>query len=139
MELTVRALTEMDEDIVKDIDNISGSNVLNFLDCDEYSWGIFKDKKLIGYCTLGYADIFEEIKTYQGYKDDSILLSDVFVLPHFRGQGVATNLINNAIKKHSETQNNLIFLTLLESGLQYFYRKLNFKCINDYVMVKQCM
>lgn len=138
MNLTTRILKESDIQAVKQLDILSDRNVSNWLDSEEYAWGIFNEDTLIGYCTIGYADdVSDIIQNYPGWNDDCLLLSDVFVSNQFRNKGIATKMINDALNKHSEVKNNIVFLEAITMGLQYLYRKIGFNPIKkDYTMVK---
>lgn len=136
--LIIRPLMETDVNQVRLLDNESTFSVADILDIKYYSWGIFKDHELVGYCTIGYADCCPpSVELYPGWNVDNLLLSDVFVLQEYRCQGIASNMINSVLSLHPETKNNLIFLTLLDIGLQSLYRNLGFNSIDDgYIMVK---
>lgn len=138
--VVTRSLTELDKDKVFKLDDASNQNISDSLDSENYVWSIFKNDALIGCCSLGYADFCgTEIESYPGWNSDCLLLSDVFVLPEYRHQGIASKMITDVINQHPESKNNLVFLTVLFPNLKCLYKKLGFKNIDDYTMVKKCI
>ncbi len=131
-------LTESFTVEIKAIDELSGNNVASMLDCQDYVWGLLKDQKVIGYCTVGGADelVDEEVVEYPGYSSGSLLLSDVFVVPEYRGQGGATFLVNEVVKAVTKQEKELVFLTLLDDNLSHLYEKCGFEVIGRGVMVR---
>ncbi len=137
--LVVRSLNEEDFDIVKALDERSGNSLADMMDCDDYGFGLFKDDVLIGYCSVGGADVYEDdIENYPGYTDDSLLLGDVFVVPEEAGKGFGSILVDEAIKLATENNKELVFCPLLDNNLVNFYEKLGFKVIDGegYFMVR---
>lgn len=137
--LTVIPLSEEHRRSVEKLDEASGNKVADMLDSEGYAWGLFKDKNLIGYCTIGGADelVNNEKAQYIGCSQDSLLLSDVFVMPQHRGQGCALFLVNEAIKLRTKDDPQLVFLDLLDDDLSHLYEKIGFSLIDDsYFMVR---
>lgn len=136
----VRSLTEEDYFQVEQLDKLSYSNVNDCLNNEDYAFGIFSQDKLIGYCTLGYADGINDvtIENHSSWTNCSLLLSDVYILKQYRGKRLATQLINQTFKLHPDAVDNSIFLILLRPDLYQFYKKLGFTLIDReiYKMVK---
>lgn len=127
----IRSLTEEDRNAVDDLDELSGNYVAQWLEGNtDYAWGLFADSKLIGYCSIGEAeDVSAVISSYPGYTCDSLILSDVFVLPEYRKQGLGLYMVEQVIKERNK-ENNLIFLKPFCDSLGYFYDKLGFRYID---------
>lgn len=139
--LTVRLLNEKDLKKVRQMDDMSGNYVQEWLDENEdFAWGIFLKDKLIGYCTTGCADCDKEtFGDYDGFSDDAIILSNVYVRRVFRGRGIATKMINEVLDKRNPNDEECVFLTVLYDDLYRFYSKLGFKWLDEsesYAMVK---
>lgn len=136
--LSVRPLTEEDSRVVSILDMASGNCVSQWIeDNEDYAWGVFADDKLVGYCTIGYADeCGGEIKAYPGHTSDSLLLSDVFVAPAYRGQGCGAFLVNEAVKRRTENDKQLVFLVVLDDRLSCFYKEIGFSAIGNGAMVR---
>lgn len=88
----------------------------------DYAYGIFKDNKLIGYCTIGGAD---EIECAE-YNDE--LLSDVYILDKYQGNGYGTELVKYALNNHPTSN---IYADILDENLIIFYSILGFKKVKD--------
>lgn len=127
----VRSLTEEDRNAVDNLDELSGNYVAQWLEGNtDYAWGLFADSKLIGYCSIGEAeDVSAVISSYPGYTCDSLILSDVFVLPEYRKQGLGLYMVGQVINERNK-ENNLIFLKPFCDSLGYFYDKLGFRYID---------
>lgn len=123
---------------VETMDDMSGNYVLQWLeDNEDYAWGLFAEERLVGYCSIGRADdCREEIEGYPGYTYDSLLLSDVFVLPEYRGQGFGSFMVNEAVKLRTEEDKQLVFLTVMYDRLSQFYEKIGFLWVGNGVMVR---
>lgn len=144
-ELLVRPLTVHDLKQVEVMDEMSGNGVSQWV-CDlaegelnDYSWGMFFGDEMIGYCTIGGADdVCDEIEEYPGYNYNSLLLSDVYIKPEYRGNGYGLKMVDEAIKKRTENEKELVFITLLHDGLSRFYEKIGFQwCYEEeYLMVR---
>lgn len=122
----VRALGEDDREQVELLDEKSGNDVAWGIDSEEYAWGVFLEKELIGYCTLGGADNDCGYEDFDEWTFDSLCLSDVFVKEEHRGKGAASALIEQALDK-ANSENESVFLTLLDDRLAEFYEKFGFR------------
>lgn len=132
----VRKLNEDDAKQTEFLDELSGNNVCEWLECEDSGYGIFDNNKLIGYCTLNYADdCGDVIENHPDWTNDSRLLSNVYVLKEYRNQGIGKLLINTVLQK---ADNNAIFLTVLYPELCEYYKKFGFTEIDEekYAMVK---
>ena len=130
--VTFRALNSNDESEVEKLDNLSGSPIANVLyDNIDFAWGLFLNSKLIGYCTTGYADgQCDAIENHALHTSDSILLSDVFILPSYNCW--KKDMIKRAIKARWSMDNakNTVFLVALTDDLIDYYARLGFKLIS---------
>ena len=95
--IVVRPFTAEDLFEVTEMDNCSGNDVrhtveeLEYKEINDYSWGIFVNDVLVGYCTIGYADgVGDKIENHPLHGDDAYLLSDVYIKPEFRNKGYGT-------------------------------------------------
>lgn len=147
--MEIRELTLDDLERVWKLDDASGNSVGQWIEeleageKSDYAFGAFVDGELIGYCTIGYADDCADcIDKHPLHNSDSLLLSDVYVLPEYRHQEIATELISRAVelKMECEPDSKSIFLTLLYDSLGDFYKKLGFDWVDDthkYAMIKE--
>ena len=137
---TVRLLKEGDADEVRKLDcmNEYGFSVSEW--CDEsIGFGAFKQNQLIGYCTLGNADVCDgRIRSYPGFINDALLLSDLYIRPEFRGFYYGSDLVEEAIKLQNSA-NEHVFLEILDESIISFYEKCGFHMIpgSDFEMVKE--
>ena len=144
MSLQVRGFREEDYEAVSELDDLSGNMLadsyygcLNPGDTSAYGWGLFLDDKLIGCCSIGWADdVGEPISNHPHYNDscDQLLLSDVFILPEYRNKGFGLYMIGEALKEKWEIEGKeatYAYLTLLYDELGYFYHKLGFEWCDD--------
>lgn len=131
--IVVRSLTEQDLYAVKAIDAESGNSVAEMLEDHGYAWGAFLNDILAGYCTLGGSEDYDEL--------DGHVLCDVYVLPLYRNRGIAAHLIQEAISQSISNCDcdTKVFLTILDDGLQRFYKKLGFTYTGNGIMVKDCI
>ena len=132
----VRNVNKNDIKQTEYLDELSGNNVSEWLECEDSGYGIFNDNKLIGYCTLNYADDCDDIiEKHPNWTNDSRLLSNVYILKEYRNQGIGKLLINTALK---EADDNSVFLTVLCPELCEYYKYFGFIEIgNDkYAMIK---
>lgn len=137
----IRPLDEDDIDAVNELDLLSGNNVIDMLDCDGYAHGLFADGQLIAYCTVGGADGCDSmlIEGHPCYDMDSLLLSDVFVLPEHRGNGVADAMLDHVLNEISPNGEPSVFLQLLDDNLSILYSRHGFEWCDDsrcYCMVR---
>lgn len=133
MDVKIRSLTEDDIKEVSLLDDLSDNGVVDMIDCEDYAWGIFVEKELIGYCTVGGADV-GDYEDEAEWTYDSLLLSDVFICPEYRGNGYAKLLINYALKQ-ANPDNEPVFLKVLDDRLATLYESLGFKYLHDGTMV----
>lgn len=134
----VRPLNENDTDSVRLLDECSGNYVQQWVeDNTDYAWGAFLGNTLIGYATIGYADDCRGvIESYPGRTCDSLLLSDVYIKPEYRGRGYAKELISEVIAQRIDAADELVFLMLQHESLAMFYEKFGFREIGDSCMVR---
>ena len=114
----VRELDSSDSEEVSKLDRLSGNGLSQELDSEGYSWGIFVDNKLVGYCSLGGTD-----GTYPEIEDDvfSFFLSDVYILKEYRNQGYGSFLINDV------TAGKKVYLMPSNLEVEKFYEKNGFE------------
>lgn len=138
--ITVRPFTY---DNLKDViamDNESGNCVHQLVedlkdtdnDWNDYSWGIYVDNILAGYCTIGYADadVWDAIENHPLHNENSYLLSDVYVKPEYRHHGYALALIKETIKGRFIKENKQpVFLETFNERLSCLYEKAGFEVI----------
>lgn len=141
----VRPLKKADFSQVVKMDKVSGNALEQWVsDIDangynDYSFGIFTGNKLIGYCSIGYADdCCETIESNPEHKahDDTYLLSDVFIASEYRGRGYGHKLVKETIESRFQMEEPLpVFLEVMQENLKHFYGKLGFKDIGNLCMV----
>lgn len=100
---------------------------------NDYSWGIYVDHVLAGYCTIGYADdVPSIIEKHPSHASGSYLLSDVFIKPEYRHNGYGLKMITETILgrwKMEETGS--VFLEIIYDNLKNFYGKAGFELLSD--------
>ena len=131
---TIRELNETDIKSVEELDELSGNQVSQWLDCDDYAWGLFLHDKLIGYCTAGYADdCCNSIENHPLHTNDSILLSDVFILKDYRNKGYASQMIRTALTlRHvNDGYDETVYLSVLYDSLARLYEPVGFLFIDN--------
>lgn len=148
--VVVRPFKKGDEDDILRLDELSGNNMKSIIDDltndssdNDFSWGIFKDDKCIGYCTIGYLDEADEVIegdwSYQEAAEkgeDCYILSTVFIEPKYEGHGYGTRLIKQAINGRFDSEKPApVYIDLLDPELQLFYEKSDFVALDDYTMV----
>lgn len=139
----VRELTSNDYDQICQMDDKSGNYMQQWFEepGDEgYGFGMFDGDKLIGYCSIGGADDFDYVAKHPLYNYNSLLLSDVYILPEYRKGQNGIRLVEEAIKlkREYEPEAKSIYLSLLNDDLSNFYSKLGFEWVDDtqsYAMV----
>lgn len=146
--VVVRPFTHADLDDVIEMDNKSGNDVSQYVeylddtDDNDYSWGIYVNNILAGYCTIGYAavvcPVIESHPLHGKYGDDSYQLSNVYVKSEFRHCGYGLRLIKGVIEGRFAKEAKLpVFLEVpynKHNKLRRFYQKAGFEWIpdNDY-------
>lgn len=136
-EIVVRPLSAVDAQEIIKIDDMSGFYVSQWLDemdeDNDYSWGIYVDHVLAGYCTIGYADdVPSIIGQHPSYSDVSYLLSDVFIKPEYRHNGYGLQMITETILGRWKTEETgPVFLEILYGNLKNFYGKAGFDLLSD--------
>ena len=139
--IIVRPFTYSDlKDVIK-MDDESGNYVSQWVkdlegeddNYNDYSWGIYIDNKLAGYCTIGYADdVCPVIENHPLHDNESYLLSDVYMKPEYRHHGYGLKLITETIKGRFAKEEKLpVFLQVFYDDLKYFYNKAGFEWIHD--------
>lgn len=135
--ITVRPFTHSDLADVVEMDEMSGNDVSQWvgeLEPDEdndYSWGIYIDNKLAGYCTIGYADdMCDVIENHPLNKNDAYYMSDVYMKPEYRHHGYGLKLITETIKGRFKSECEMaVFLQTFYDNLKNFYAKAGFEWI----------
>lgn len=143
-------LTGADHDLVRFLDDWSGNYVAQWVNEEElpngqisdYAFGILHGDKLVGYCTIGYADdVGSAIEDDGRHTADSLLLSDVYVLPEYRGKNAGSFLVSEAMKyklKEFEPDAPNIYAQLMYDNLSSFYESVGFEWLDEtqeYVMI----
>lgn len=102
-----------------------------------YAYGIFESgTHLVGYCTLGGADVGmpKSVWSHPAYsKEESLILSDVYIDPKYRRNGLAQKMIKEAIiqKHRTNGKPSSIFLNCFEGYQKNLYKKLGFEIIEE--------
>ena len=138
-QIIVRPFVKADLDDVIKMDEESGYYVQQWvedIEIDEnndYSWGIYINNILAGYCTIGYADdVCPVIENHPLHGDESYLLSDVYMKPEYRHHGYGVKLITETIRGRFKKEEKLpVFLLVFYDKLKYFYGKAGFEWIPD--------
>ena len=142
--MEVRELRLSDLLQVNAMDELSGNDVSQWVaeETEDYAYGLFDGKKLVGYCTIGGADDVPNcISSHPAYNYNSLLLSDVYVMPECRKKGLGTLIVSSAIrlKAKAERDAKSLFIALLYDGLSNFYSRFGFEWVDgkqEYAMVK---
>lgn len=135
--IIVKPLNIKDIDEIRKMDNLSGFNVAQWAeDMDEnnnYSWGIYNNDILMGYCTIGYADdVYYIIEQHPLYSCDDYLLSDVYMKPEYRHKNFGLKLITETIQQRFALESKQpVFLEVMYDDLKNFYAKAGFTTIDD--------
>ena len=95
---TTKPLGKSDAATISELDKLSGFHVLEWVEdfsgWNDESWGLYLGGKLIGYCTIGYADNECPVITdHELWTPDSYQLSDVFILPAYRHRGYGSKMV----------------------------------------------
>lgn len=113
---------------IKHLDRYSYRFVYDNFGIDsECIWGIWLNNKIIGYCTLGYADGV----IYSANSDD-LLLSDVYILSKYRRKGYGLYFLHRVFRNI----NVPVYAEIMEDNLFYFYSKLGFQKISDCLLIR---
>ena len=118
-EIAVMPLSAVDAPEIIKMDDMSGFYVSQWLDemdeDNDYSWGIYVDHVLAGYCTIGYADdVPSIIEEHPNYSSEAYLLSDVFIKPEYRHNGYGLQMITETILgRWEKEETGPVFLEIL--------------------------
>lgn len=134
----IRGLTEKDTIATKQLDEVSGCGLAPWVadtgpEDDPFAWGLFADGHLVGCCSIGYADdVSSKITSHLSYTRDSLLLSDVFILPEFRHMGLGKKMVKAAIEQRWNLDGNKepVFLVCVHEKVKPVYRKAGFEPIS---------
>lgn len=125
-ELEIRSLFSCDADQVRAMDEASGFCLEQWLDSDEYGWGVLHQGKLIGYCSVGGADdVGKDITEDSDYDYESLLLSDVYVAPEYRHHGVGTFMLSQVLAK-VQPEYATVYCCPSSYKLETFYKGVGF-------------
>ncbi len=131
--LQVRRLNESDLKSIRSLDELSGFDVEFFVDGHDeaMAWGLFKGEELIGYTSLGYADCCPlPIEQDEHHTNDSLLLSDIYILQSERGKGRSTVLVETTLKEGNESGES-VYIQPISSGLVPLYKNLGFVPLDE--------
>lgn len=124
--MNIKLLSKEHEEQVNIMDEESGFYVGQWIeDNEDYAYGLFDRNTLIGYCTIGEAsDVCREICNDIDYDEDSLILSDVYITPEYRGQGNALKMLQETLstRVHTET----VYCEPRYESLQKLYEKVGF-------------
>lgn len=143
LKIKMRLLTGSDTDLAEEFDKHTFfpiSHLLKDLEPEEEGivFGVISDKKLIAACSIGGADEeWEVLGVHSGYSPESYLLSDLFVLPEYRGKGIAKELVEYSIAcTYEQSGKHTVYVSLWEDKVGYFFKKLGFSvfCQHDYLL-----
>lgn len=136
-EVIIKPLSAVDAQEIIKMDDMSGFYVSQWLEemdeDNDYSWGIYVDHVLAGYCTIGYADdVPSVIEKHPDYSSESYLLSDVFIKPEYRHNGYGLQMITETILgRWRMEETGPVFLEILYDKLKNFYGKARFELLSD--------
>ena len=141
--IEIRGLTENDYDMLKNLQEQPDNDfeLCEFIgeDLDEepssYGYGLFIDGVLAAQCSIGGA---EEIADSIEFDNDSPisdneLLSDVYVRPEYRNNGLAHKIIDYAINDESHRNSNIYCMPYAD--IEDMYRHMGFEDVTDGVLV----
>lgn len=116
------ALMEFKEACGEDWDDVVNFEPEDVEDYKEYFVGLMKGDEIIGMCTVGGADVYDDLP-----KDDC-LISDVIIKPSERGSGYGKLLIKEALKlADDEFEGREAHVVLLDSRLAEWYKGIGFE------------
>lgn len=136
---SVRGLSLDDLKRVKELDEMSGNGVSQWVEdlepdeISDYAYGLFKNRELVGYATVGYADdVCPEIQAHPEYHNEQLLLSDVFIEPIERHQGLGRIMVFEAIwaRLMYDRDATQVYANLMCDNLMPFYKTLGFQWCN---------
>lgn len=130
-DFTVRPLDTHDIEQVRILDKISTFCVADNLDVTEYAYGLFYEptSELIGYCTIGGADCYEDLSENL----DDLLLSDMFINNMWTGKKLGHHLMQQAILQRlpSEPYADHLYILPLYDSLSAYYEDFGFTKVPD--------
>lgn len=142
LDVRVRTLTSSDEEQVKVLDMLSGNTVCDMLDEDGgYAWGIFRNGRLLGYCTIGgvegteYQKIVDEADEISVSKTTAKTVSNAYIHPYCRRFGFGSQMIKEAMNDEMYNNINAFFCTIHNYNLYEFYSKLGFHELEDGILL----
>lgn len=137
----IKSLDETDRAQVEFLDAMSENNVADMLDSDGYGWGIFREDRLLGYCTIGGVEGTEHQKIAEELDEVSTsrTLSDVYIHPYCRGLGLGSILISNLFQ-HVILPDNIskVFCTIFNERQYNFYERLGFRELDGGILYHSC-
>ncbi len=139
--ILIRDLDEHDKEQVKVLDKLSEQHVADTLDSEEYAWGIFREGRLLGYCTIGGVEGTEHQQIAEELDEvpTSRTLSDVYMHPYCRNLGLGTIMISKIIEHVILPQDiSNVFCTIHHDRLYNFYERLGFKEMEDGILYHPC-
>lgn len=133
----VRPLTEKDAEETGKLDDLSGFELKNWVadtgpEDDPFAWGLFLDGRLVGYCSIGGADdVCDSIDRNPLHTSNSLLLSDVYLVPDCRHQDLGSRMVKEAIEKRWELDGSreAVFLICIHDRVRSVYEKIGFVSI----------
>lgn len=124
----IRNLTQKDIKEVLEFEKDADFSIGRYLENEDYVWGYYLNNKLIGACTIGGAEGWNEIKESKYYSDTSLLLSEVNIIPGCRGKRHGQQMVAEALQAYMNKghRKENVFIDMLEPSLKHFYQKLGF-------------
>ena len=137
----IRNLDETDKAQVEFLDKMSENSVADMLDSENYAWGIFREGRLLGYCTIGGVEGTEHYNIAKEYDEvpTSRTLSDVYMHPYCRGLKLGSILISTLFT-HIILPDDVskVFCTIQNERQYNFYERLGFKELDDGILYHPC-
>jgi len=97
-----------------------------------YSYGLFHKSLLIGICTIGGIDGCNEFESHPDFSHNSYLLSDVYLIPDYRGKGLTAQLLHEAIRLKRESEGFYsVYLSAICEKVATVYQNVGFSYINE--------
>ena len=139
----IRFLDEGDLDKIDDFERIyreegdvhTGINfedVRDTITYDEYYIGAIENGKLVGIVSIGGADDFadrdEELEKL--VYEDGAVISDLYVIPERRENGIGSELMNKALEYADEQFKHQAYVDILYDELEGFYERFGFEQID---------